>query len=58
MALDEEEENHNPSQVCWRNLCDDDDRTKVITDFPCERVLERFEVVPCLAGQKLVSETC
>lgn len=45
MELDEEEENHDPSQVCWRNLCDDDDRTKVITGFNCEQFLDLFEVV-------------
>lgn len=45
MQIDEEEENHDPSQVCWHNLCDDDDRTKVITGFTCEQFLELYEIV-------------
>ena len=45
MALDEEEEDHDPSQVCWRNLCDSDARMKVITGFESEAFLELFEVV-------------
>lgn len=45
VALDEEEENHDPSQICWRNLCDDDDRLKVITGLNCEKFLEIYELV-------------
>lgn len=45
MELDEEEANIDPSQICWRNLSDDDDRTKVITGFTCEQFLELFDIV-------------
>lgn len=45
VVLNEEEEDHDPSQVCWRNLCDDDTRMKVITGFECDDFLGLFEVV-------------
>ncbi|MCA1806821.1 MAG: transposase family protein [Actinobacteria bacterium] len=59
-ALNEEEEEHDPSQVCWRNLCDDDARTKVITGFECEAFLALFEevedVLPVITGRGMRSK--
>lgn len=45
MEIVEAEEARDLSQVCWLNLCDDDDRMKVITSFTCEQFLALFEIV-------------
>lgn len=55
MELDEEEENHDPSRVCWRNLSDDNARMRVIAGFTCAQFLEVYDVVvehlPVITGR-------
>lgn len=45
MELDEEEENHDLSHICRRNLSDDDDRMNVISGFTCDHFLDIFQIV-------------
>lgn len=60
MVIDEEEENHDPSLVCWRNLADDNHRLKVLSGFDCEHFLSLFELLegefPTVMGRGRRSE--
>ena len=45
MEIDEEEENEDPSRVCWLNLCNDDRRCKILTGFSPEEFLTLYDLV-------------
>ncbi len=43
--IDEEEENEDPSRVCWANLANDDRRCKILSGFTCDEFLELYDIV-------------
>lgn len=43
--IDEEEENEEPSRVCWANLANDDRRCKILSGFTCDEFIELYEIV-------------
>lgn len=42
--IDEEEEEMDPARVCWRNLCDEEDRCKTMIGFSPEEFLTLYEL--------------
>ena len=45
MEIDDEEENEDPSRVCWLNLSNDDRRCKILTGFSPEEFLTLYDLV-------------
>lgn len=43
--IDEEEEELDPARVCWLNLCDDDERCKIICGFGPDEFQEVYDLV-------------
>lgn len=44
-GLDDQDENVDPSLICWRNLSDDNDRLKVMSGFSCSEFQDLLALV-------------